>query len=161
MTDQQKAAMQAAIDCLVGVAIGKYDGNAAEVSANLRAALARQEQTKPAAWIDGSGHPRHISYVQSATEKRLYGPLRPLYERTPKEVEQVLMNNGQPLFGPHTKDGGYVADRSLRVSTPPRKPLNHMEIIELWGDRSDGHDNGEIVGFARAIERAHGIGDEA
>jgi hypothetical protein len=47
----------------------------------LRAALARQEQTKPAAWIDGSGHPRHISYVQSATERRLYGPLRPLYER--------------------------------------------------------------------------------
>jgi len=31
------------------------------------------------AWMDSSGHPKHISYVQSATELRLYGPLKPLF----------------------------------------------------------------------------------
>jgi len=45
--------------------------------------IAQQEQ-EPVAWIDNSGHPRHIRYWQSATEKRLYGPLRPLYERPPR-----------------------------------------------------------------------------
>jgi hypothetical protein len=101
-----------------------YDGNAAEVSANLRAALARQEQTKPAAWIDGSGHPRHISYVQSATERRLYGPLRPLY-----------------------------------ASPPQSKPLTDEQIMDLPA----GVNNGKLsflLRFARAIERAHKIGDD-
>jgi hypothetical protein len=37
-------------------------------------------------------------------------------------------------------------------------PLTHIQIIELWGNRSDGPDNGELIGFARAIEHAHGIG---
>jgi len=50
----------------------------------LRAALEQPEQAEPVAWIDNSGHPRHIRYWQSATEKRLYGPLRPLYERPPR-----------------------------------------------------------------------------
>ena len=35
---------------------------------------------RPVAWIDNSGHPKHLSHVQSVSEKRLYGPLRPLYE---------------------------------------------------------------------------------
>lgn len=34
---------------------------------------------KPAAWIDNSGHPKHVLYYQSATERKLYGPLQPLY----------------------------------------------------------------------------------
>lgn len=36
---------------------------------------------KPVAWIDNSGHPRHLSYVQSVRERQLYGPLRPLYDQ--------------------------------------------------------------------------------
>lgn len=39
----------------------------------------KQEQAEPVAWIDKSGHPKHRMYRQSATERRLYGPLRPLY----------------------------------------------------------------------------------
>lgn len=39
-----------------------------------------------------------------------------------------------------------------------RKPLTHMQIVMLWGDRSDGPSTPEIVSFARVVERAHGIG---
>jgi hypothetical protein len=46
---------------------------------------AQQEQKQePVAWIDDSGHPKHRLYRQSATEKRLYGPLRPLYAAPPR-----------------------------------------------------------------------------
>ena len=45
---------------------------------------------------------------------------------------------------------------------PKREPLTHYEIHELfrrsWGDCQDGD---EIKAFARAIERAHGIGGES
>lgn len=34
---------------------------------------------EPVAMIGGHGHPRHISYLQSATESKLYGPMKPLY----------------------------------------------------------------------------------
>jgi hypothetical protein len=37
---------------------------------------------KPAAYIDNSGHPRHLSYLQGARERELYGPLRRLYEQS-------------------------------------------------------------------------------
>ena len=44
MTDQERAAMQQALECLRGVARGKYDGNAAGVCAALEAALAQQAE---------------------------------------------------------------------------------------------------------------------
>jgi hypothetical protein len=43
---------------------------------------------EPAAWIDNTGHPKHRLYRQSATEKRLYGPLRPLYAAPPTTTPQ-------------------------------------------------------------------------
>ena len=42
--------------------------------------VSAQPVAEPVAWIDNSGHPKHLSHVQSVSEKRLYGPLRPLYE---------------------------------------------------------------------------------
>ena len=41
---------------------------------------------RPCAWINASGHPQHLSYAQSAAERRLHGPLQPLYD------EQTLWN---------------------------------------------------------------------
>ncbi len=41
---------------------------------------------RPCAWINASGHPHHLSYVQGATESRLHGPLQPLFD------EQTLWN---------------------------------------------------------------------
>jgi hypothetical protein len=51
----------------------------------------RVELQRPAevvAWIDNTGHPKHRLYRQSATEKRLYGPLRPLYAAPPTTTTQ-------------------------------------------------------------------------
>jgi hypothetical protein len=44
---------------------------------------------KPVAWIDKSGHPKHLSYVQGVREKQLYGPLRPLYESPTRDVKDA------------------------------------------------------------------------
>lgn len=38
-------------------------------------------ELKPAAWIDRSGHPKHLSHIQGVAERRLYGPLEPLYDQ--------------------------------------------------------------------------------
>lgn len=40
---------------------------------------AAEAQPAPVAWIDGQGHPHHISAVQTITDRRLYGPWKPLY----------------------------------------------------------------------------------
>lgn len=45
----------------------------------------------------------------------------------------------------------------LYTAPPQRKPLTREAAIALWADKSDGPSNGEIVGYCRAIERAHGI----
>ena len=50
-----------------------------EAITSLRQAIAEAEKQEPVAWIDDSGHPKHISYCQSVAEKKLYGDLRPLY----------------------------------------------------------------------------------
>lgn len=47
--------------------------------------------------------------------------------------------------------------RVIPVFTHPQQPLTREQCIKLWGDRSDGPSNGEIVSFTRAIEAAHGI----
>lgn len=45
-----------------------------------------------------------------------------------------------------------------KLYTRPLEPLTQTKLIALWADKSDGPSNAEIVSFARAIERAHGIG---
>jgi len=50
--------------------------------------------------------------------------------------------------------------RPLFAAPQQRQPLKHMQIVLLWGHRSDGPDNSEIVSFARAVEAAHGIGEK-
>ena len=47
-----------------------------------------QPDQEPVAWIDDSEHPKHRLYRQSATERRLYGPLRPLYAALPTTTTQ-------------------------------------------------------------------------
>jgi len=43
----------------------------------------------------------------------------------------------------------------LYTAPPQRKPLTDDEILDLY---FDGFSISELIGFARAIERAHGIG---
>lgn len=51
---------------------------ARQVAAALREAHAKLNASEPVAWIDASGHPKHLSYRQGARERELYGPLQPL-----------------------------------------------------------------------------------
>lgn len=45
----------------------------------------------------------------------------------------------------------------LYTSAPKREPLSRSDVARLWYDSASG--NTEMVqGFARAIQRAHGIG---
>lgn len=71
----------------------------------------------------------------------------------------------------HAKNGPYLArtgptklmsDFLPLYAHPPqqRKPLTHMQAVLLWGHRSDGPSTAEIVSFARAVEKAHGITGE-
>jgi hypothetical protein len=53
----------------------------------LRAALeAALKPGEPVAWMDSSGHPRHIRHLQSSEERRLYGELQPLYAAPPAQT---------------------------------------------------------------------------
>ena len=56
--------------------------------------------------------------------------------------------------------GHGITGEPLHAHPPQqRKPLTHMQAVLLWGHRSDGPSTAEIVSFARAVERAHGIGE--
>jgi hypothetical protein len=167
MNEQQRAAMQAALEEMTKLTGWTERTN--KVCVDLRAALAQQDQPTPAAWIDGSGHPRHISYVQSATERRLYGPLSPLYEGA------LQQEQGEPVATLHD-DGCFTwknnefrrkYDRhragwrmDVYAAPPQRKPLTDEQIDRIAGyGKIKATDNVHRT-FARAIERAHGIGDE-
>lgn len=41
-----------------------------------------------------------------------------------------------------------------------REALSRKALVDLWGDKSDGPSNSEIVRFGREVERAHGITGE-
>ena len=45
-----------------------------------------------------------------------------------------------------------VIEAALSQQAVQAKPLTGDEILKLWGSRSDGPDNHEILSFARAIE---------
>ena len=47
--------------------------------------------------------------------------------------------------------------RPLYTSPPKREPLSDETIAELWGDKYSGK-TFMVKNFARAIEKAHGIG---
>lgn len=45
----------------------------------------------------------------------------------------------------------------VMLMLPQRKPLTDADLLKLWGPRSDGPENREIISYARAVKRAHGI----
>ena len=105
----------------------RWDGGDAAITA-LRAALA--QQAEPA-------------QEPVAWRIRCTDPLRDwvLMYRYPKVEEKFSNMEIQPLY----------------TAPPQRLPLTREEAISLWAGRSDGPSNGEILSFARAVERAHGI----
>ena len=97
-------------------------------------AIAREQaaqEPQPVAWIDNSGHPHHLSYMQGIREKQLYGPLQPLYA-APQEPRKPLTEAQRVALVQHV------------VSTSDR-PIGAVALGLL------------VVG---AVEAAHGIGEE-
>jgi len=41
--------------------------------------IGQEIEQEPVAWMDSSGHPKHLRHIQSSEERRLYGELQPLY----------------------------------------------------------------------------------
>lgn len=119
MNDLRQAAQQA-LECLKGVARGKYDGNSAEVCAALEAALAQQaEPVEPVAWVRLEAWKSGQSWPDDCFTALPAEGLTPLY-----------------------------------TAPPQRPPLTDEEIDALpW--------SGSPRQFARAVERAHGIGEGA
>ncbi len=75
-------------------------------------------------------------------------------------VAQYVSNQYHVWYGVAARDIEEVLRQSVScglVSNPPRREwqgLSMGEALTLWGMRSDGPSNGEIAGFARAIEQA-------
>ena len=92
--------------------------------AALRAALAQQEPAEPVAW--------------------LYYP-------------KINPNDHHASSVRWAKTGFGLVETPLYTHPPRRREwqsLSMGEALTLWGMRSDGPSNGEIAGFARAIEQA-------
>jgi hypothetical protein len=58
----------------------------------LEAQIERMKSEKPVAWMDSSGHPKHLRHIQNSEERRLYGELQPLYLHAQLKQEQ-----GEPV----------------------------------------------------------------
>ena len=75
-------------------------------------------------------------------------------------VAEYVSNQYHVWYGVNARDIEEVLRQSVScglVSNPPRREwqsLSMGEALKLWGMRSDGPSNGEIAGFARAIEQA-------
>ena len=104
-------------------------------------ALAQQEpaQAVPVAWrtFDGEGGYEFRSYDANETYQ-----------------DDFIKSNGAKYSG--WVEPLYTHPAPLDSDT--RKPLTDEEILALWPARSDVYINVKKVWFARAIERAHGIG---
>jgi hypothetical protein len=181
MTEQQRAAMQAALEALDAPRDAHWNKRATAATAALRAALAQadvrcpdclgsgardsggvtpwgepimvpcdcsaalaqQDQPKPAAWIDNSGHPRHISYVQSATERRLYGPLRPLYEGAPQQ-EPSITSTWTTTSGSRCDNCGRALHEHISQRYCPM-PVQQQQAEPVEFDHSTGADRYKVV----------------
>ena len=109
----------------------KYEDEAKRLIALVRkctagAALAQPAapDAQPVAWLGGDGHPRHISAVQTITERRIYGPRQPLYaapQAVPVPAWQPIETapRGSGEDGPKmVNDPDYVAPPELLLMTP-------------------------------------------
>lgn len=101
-------------------------------------------------------HPRDVlrAFIQLASM-----PVARLAEPEPDPVAwMVFTQDGQSVFVTDNPTDIGDDQRALPLYTaPPSSPLTREQAIALWADKSDGPSNGEIVSFARAIERAHKI----
>lgn len=88
-------------------------------------------------------------------------------EPTPEMLDAVVSTMDDLLLGKHAEQQ-YRDDWSAMLAAAPlppaqpvgREALSRKALVDLWGDKSDGPSNSEIVRFGREVERAHGITGE-
>jgi len=132
MSDLRKAAQQA-MEYLAAWSVGESPNASAvnDLIAELEAALAQPEQ-EPVAWMHPSGEG---------------------YDSAFRDHSTVVVCTGN-------KWEGWMP---LYTHPPQRKPLTETEIYEVLGYGSTAQYNHVpkyALEFARAIEKAHGIGDK-
>lgn len=64
------------------------------------------------------------------------------------------------LNTPQQTDAKALAEKIKAAQPVGREALSRKAMVDLWGDKSDGPSNSEIIRFGRAVERAHGITGE-
>ena len=91
------------------------------------------------------------------------------YRYAPSEAILVHREIKELLAQPEQNNIQYLLDQVSRLTAenamlkekwlapPKREPLSDEEIADLWGDKYSGK-TFMVKNFARAIEKAHGIG---
>ena len=126
----------------------------------LHQALAEPEQ--PVAWYFVRDSEKGISFAPDNDPAK---PWQPLYTAPPRATEpvawMVYTEGGTSAYvtdNPSDLIGAYRA-LPLYTAPTPRKPLTDEEIY-LATNQIDRGERGWAIKFARAIERAHGIGEQ-
>ena len=117
-------------------------------------------------WIDETPHQRGsingmAAQVQHALEKALAEP-----EQEPVAWMQEMPVSGNEERSVRMTTVKMVADEwdnpiPLYLAPTLRNPLTEDQIVDIWAGVSMGYDDQiNIIELARALERAHGIGEQ-
>jgi hypothetical protein len=171
MTDALRQAAQQALDFVGGDAWGSVpymDGRVYEDAARLRDALRAALEAEPAGESPIAREGCHYTALPDMVCTKcghVHG-----FSSTPQRTPEPA-GEPEPYLYCYEYDGvmglhrefyprlwnGMQHDRAVPLYRRPQKRrqmLGQDEIIRLWGDRSDGPSNNELISFARAIERA-------
>ncbi len=140
-----------------------------EPIAALRLAIEQAERQEPVALVcEGiSSDEKHaIDYQQEDVDAIPIGTM--LYTAPPQQKKQEPCGRlvSDPYDGhrfiPRIKDDWSMLGLDLYAAPPQRQPLTEEEMLEILGDIDADTKRlpPGIKAFARAIERAHGIGGE-
>ena len=155
MNDLRTAAQQA-LECLRGVARGKYDGNAAGVCAALEAALAQQPE--PVAKMTAG---RAVYFMERfKREEKLLGPneqaaldfVISMLERQPEPLVWEPVVRDLPALTQREYDALHADLRwnYKKIAPPQRPPLTDKDMLDIIDAAFEG---GSLLDLARVIER--------
>ena len=173
MTNLRQAAQQA-LEALEGLADYRYTDRVKNTMASLRQALAEPEQ-EPVAWMDIDDNGQRLTVRQWSDGNKDEVPLYTAPTPRKPEQEPMAFCNGMPAYeGALSKAQRTNLTQDLDAPLtlngvalyPRRKPLTDEEIwntyknLWMFHPAEEPRLAGDVLKFARAIERAHGIGEQ-
>ena len=93
-----------------------------------------------------------MTTLREAAQQALEQP-----EQEPVATVEIVVPHLESIVIKHIVGAPFPTVGSLVYTALPRREwqsLGKYEPLKLWGARSDGPSNSEIIGFARAIEAA-------